>query len=103
MAVDCAHARRRQMGPGGRPGTSEHRQARKRCGAVVIPATRGRVARQDHTGSKVHPTSRAVAGVAVIVLLICALRVLGHVIRYGVDIPFWDEWSFIDALRPVAS
>jgi hypothetical protein len=33
------------------------------------------------------------------VALLCAGAILAAALRYGVDVPFWDQWDFVRALR----
>jgi hypothetical protein len=40
---------------------------------------------------------------AVAIAVFCAGWVLTHIRRYGVSIPFWDEWDFVDTMRRLSS
>lgn len=48
---------------------------------------------------RAHAQHFAVVALAVVVLAACSLAILLNTIRYGVNVPFWDEWSWVAELR----
>ena len=40
---------------------------------------------------------------AIFVAAFCSFWTLNHIFRYGVSIPFWDEWDFLNVLRKLTT